>query len=245
MTPLTSAIIADFATWYVVFLFSLTAHEGAHALLAHFGGDDTAYHGGQVTLNPLPHMKREPFGTVLVPLLTFFTAGWMMGWASTPFDPEWGRRHPRRQALMSLAGPAANFAIALVALVLLRVLLANGILQAPLQVDLGRGLAHIVEPAGHDSSGAVAFVGMFLSIALSLNVLLGLFNLLPLPPLDGSGVVEGLFPDTAGRLLQFLRTSPMVSILSLLAAWKVFGLIAGPALGGLLHLVHPAVYQSL
>lgn len=239
-----TALVADFAVWFVVFLFSLTAHEAAHALAAYLGGDDTAYLGGQVTLNPIPHMSREPFGTVLVPLLTFFTAGWMMGWASTPYDPEWGQRHPRRQALMSAAGPLANFLVALVALIGLRLLLAQGVLQAPVQVDLARGLGHIVEPAG-GGTGLVAFVGMALSVALNLNVLLGLFNLLPLPPLDGAGVVEGLFPESAGRALSFLRGSPMIGLLSLLAAWKIFAWIAGPALGGVLHLVHPSVYQSL
>ena len=245
MTDLVPAHVADLAIWYVVFLFSLTAHEGAHALIAHLGGDDTAYRGGQVTLNPLPHMAREPFGTLIVPLLTFVTAGWMMGWASTPFDPSWGRRFPRRQALMSLAGPAANFTVALVAFVLLRILLAQGVLQPPLQVDIIGGLGHIVEPASGNGSGPVAFLGMFLSVALNLNVLLGLFNLLPIPPLDGAGILEGLFPESAGRLLNLLRSSPMISILSLLAAWKIFGWIARPALGGLLHLVHPSVYQSL
>ena len=244
MNDVTPALVADLAIWYVVFLFSLTAHEAAHALAAYLGGDDTAYRGGQVTLNPLPHMAREPFGTILVPLLTFVTAGWMMGWASTPYDPDWGRHFPRRQALMSLAGPAANFTVALLAFAALRIMLAQGLFQAPSQIDIVGGLAHMVEPTNGDSSGLIAFAGVFLSVALNLNVLLGLFNLLPLPPLDGAGVVEGLFPDTAGRLFGALRGSPMISILSLLVAWKIFGSLARPALTGLLHLVHPAVYQT-
>ncbi len=94
----------EFIVWFVVFLFTLTVHEACHGLVAWLGGDSTAYHGGQVTLNPWPHVRREPVGTLVVPLLTFFTSGWMMGWASTPFDPEWGRRHPKRLAAMSLIG---------------------------------------------------------------------------------------------------------------------------------------------
>ncbi|MFQ5670533.1 MAG: site-2 protease family protein [Acidobacteriota bacterium] len=233
-----SFLAGEFAIWYVVFLFSLTAHEGAHALAAHLGGDDTAYRSGQVTLNPIPHLKREPFGTLLVPLLSFLAAGWMMGWASTPFDPRWGRRHPGRQALMSLAGPAANFLIALVAFTALRLLLAGGLFEAPEKVNF----SHLVSPAaGTPSSSLLVPLALLLSVALNLNVLLGLFNLLPLPPLDGAGVAEGLFPDRFGALLGLLRSNPMFSILSLLVAWKFFGLIASPAVRVVLRLVHPAV----
>src|SRR5437867_7010856 len=98
----------EFLVWFVVFLFTLTVHEACHGLVAWVGGDSTAYHGGQVTLNPWPHVRREPVGTLVVPLLTFFTSGFMMGWASTPFDPEWGRRHPKRLAAMSAAGPGGQ-----------------------------------------------------------------------------------------------------------------------------------------
>ena len=94
--------------WYLIFLFSLVAHEAAHAFTAWRLGDPTARKGGQVTLNPLPHIRREPIGTVAVPLVSYLIGGWMIGWASAPYDPEWARRNPRRAALMSFAGPAAN-----------------------------------------------------------------------------------------------------------------------------------------
>lgn len=83
--------------WYIVFLFSTTVHEAAHALVALKLGDDTAHRGGQVTLDPTPHVRREPFGMVVVPLLSYFLGGWMVGWASAPYDPEWARRYPRPQ----------------------------------------------------------------------------------------------------------------------------------------------------
>ena len=97
-----------FGLWYVAFLFSLTVHEASHALAALKLGDPTAYRGGQVTLNPLPHMRREPFGTIVVPALSYIFAGWMMGWASAPYDPVWADRHPRRAGWMALAGPASR-----------------------------------------------------------------------------------------------------------------------------------------
>ena len=103
---LSSGMIANLIVWYIVFVFSTTFHEFAHAFVAYKGGDLTAYEGGHVSLDPIPHIRRSPFGMVLVPLISFWQMGWMIGWASVPYDPEWGRRHPRRQALMSLAGPA-------------------------------------------------------------------------------------------------------------------------------------------
>ena len=102
--------LALFPVWYAAFLLSLTCHEAGHAWVARRGGDDTAYLSGQVSLNPWPHIRREPIGTILVPLVTYFTgtSRWMMGWASAPYDPRWEDRHPRRAAAMSAAGPAAN-----------------------------------------------------------------------------------------------------------------------------------------
>jgi len=101
-------LLAMLPVWYAVFLLSVTCHEAAHALAALRGGDRTAYLGGQVSLNPLPHVLREPIGTIVVPLLTFLQMGWMMGWASAPYDPLWEARHPRRAAFMAASGPLAN-----------------------------------------------------------------------------------------------------------------------------------------
>jgi Zn-dependent protease len=101
--------------WYVVFLLSTTCHEASHALAAKWGGDLTAFRGGQVTLNPLPHIRREPFGMVFFPIITYAVSHWMMGWASAPYDPVWCREHPKHAARMALAGPAANFTLAILA----------------------------------------------------------------------------------------------------------------------------------
>ena len=116
--------------FYVVFLFSTVCHEAAHALVAKWGGDLTAYAGGQVTLDPLPHLKREPFGLVVIPLLSRSTSGSMFGWGSAPFDPYWQIRYPRRAALMALAGPVANLILACVAAVLMHVGVATGVFAA-------------------------------------------------------------------------------------------------------------------
>ena len=119
------------AIWYIVFLFSTTCHEAAHALVAKLGGDTTAAEGGQVTLNPIPHIRRSPFGMVVVPILSFLVGGWMIGWASAPFNPAWQRQYPRRSAWMALAGPAANFSLMILAGIAIRIGLAAGYFRAP------------------------------------------------------------------------------------------------------------------
>ena len=229
--------LPDFVVWYAVFLFTLAFHESSHALVAHLGGDDTAYHGGQVTLNPWPHIRREPFGTVLVPILTFFMSGWMMGWASAPYDRYWGDRHPRRLAAMSAAGPAANLTLAAIAFVVLRVLLATGYFVAPERVSF----SHMVAPAAASAGPTAGAFSLLLSVALNLNVLLCLFNLIPLPPLDGAGVVQGLFPDSIGGLIATIAGNPMFSILGLLVAWRLFDQIFPRAFSIVLALLHPGV----
>ena len=107
LTP--DTLILGFA-WYLVFIFSTVLHESAHALVSFRLGDTTAYQGGQVSLNPLPHMQREPVGTIFVPILSFVMTGfsWMIGWASAPYDALWAYEYPKRSALMALAGPASR-----------------------------------------------------------------------------------------------------------------------------------------
>ena len=96
MPDFSPELLAYGFVWYVAFLFSTTCHEAAHALVAKLGGDETAALGGQVTLNPVPHIQREPWGMVVIPILSFIFTQGMIGWASAPFDPSWQRRHPRR-----------------------------------------------------------------------------------------------------------------------------------------------------
>ncbi len=199
---------------YVVFLLSTTCHEASHSLVAKWGGDTTALEGGQVSLNPLPHIKREPFGMVVMPLLGIAFGGGLIGWASAPYNPQWAQQHPKRAAWMSLAGPAANFSLALIAGLLMRIGLAAGVF-----VPLYPSPAHIVGAVVQ--AGAADGAATVLSIFFSLNMLLGCFNLIPFPPLDGYGVL-GLFTTQSGALrLQELRVKMgAFSIIGLLIAWQ-------------------------
>src|SRR3954447_22777115 len=89
--PMTPAELVFGFIQYVVFLLSTTCHEAAHSLVAKLGGDTTAFEGGQVSLNPIPHIRREPFGMVIMPLLGIFTRSGLIGWASAPYDPHWSQ----------------------------------------------------------------------------------------------------------------------------------------------------------
>jgi Zn-dependent protease len=207
--------------WYIVFLFSTTCHEGAHSLVARIGGDPTAFHGGQASLNPIPHIRRAPFGMVVVPILTYILPPhWMFGWASAPYDPAWERQYPRRAAWMALAGPAANFTLVILAAIGIRVGIALGYLQIPDSISF----THIVAAA---APGRAEFFATFLSVLFVLNVLLGTFNLLPVPPLDGhSGVTLLMSRTVALRFIEWSRSQGF-GMLGLVLAWVLYDRIFG------------------
>jgi Zn-dependent protease len=217
--------------WYVVFLLAITCHEGAHAWVAKLGGDPTAFHAGQVTLNPVPHIVREPVGTVVVPILSYALGGWMIGWASAPYDPYWAERHPRRAGWMALAGPAANLALVILAAAAIRVGLVLDYFIPPESVRLA-GAMHVTVSA---EPGVGAAVATLLSVMFVLNLLLFLFNLLPVPPLDGASAVTLLMSEETGR--RFRDFTQSWGLLGLLLAWLLFGWIFSPlfvlALNGL------------
>lgn len=227
--------IATGVIWFVAFLFSTTVHEAMHALVAWKGGDPTAYHGGQVSLSPIPHIKREPIGMLVVPLLTSLTRGFAMGWASAPYDPVWAERHPKRAALMAAAGPAGNFIIAAIAFVLIKLGLLAGIFMAPSSANLSR----IVVSA---TAGDADFTATMLSVLLMLNVLLGTLNMLPLPPLDGGSVFSIFLPEELGRRLRDLQRNGSFSMIGLLVAWQIFPSLTGPIFTAVLSLVHPGAH---
>lgn len=215
MPSLDPQFLAFGLIWYLAFLVSITAHEAAHAWAGWKLGDVTAYRGGQVTLNPWPHVRREPFGTVVVPILSYLFAGWVMGWASAPYDPHWAARYPKRAAWMAAAGPAANFVLALLAVLLMRL----GIALGWFSLDV-TGLASVVaSSAGGTGETAAAL----LSILFSLNLLLGVFNLVPFPPLDGHAVLPLVLPDRlADAWLDWMR-QPIFSLVGLVVAWRLIG----------------------
>ncbi|MBI1902101.1 MAG: site-2 protease family protein [Planctomycetia bacterium] len=203
--------------WYIAFVASTTLHEAAHALAARWLGDPTAYYAGQVTLNPVAHAAREPLGMIIVPLVSYVASGsggWMIGWASAPYDPFWARRYPQRAALMALAGPLTNLALVLLAALLIRLGLWTGafeIARVPVPPDV------VVWNDGQRNP-----LSALVSILFVLNLVLFAFNLLPFPPLDGSSIIQ-LFMrrSTAVRWQDFVH-QPIVGLVGIVAAWMVF-----------------------
>ena len=221
--------------YYVVFLFSTTLHEAAHAWAAMRGGDLTAYHGGQVSLDPTPHIRREPFGMVILPIASVLLSGWPFGFASAPYDPRWAMRHPKRAGWMALAGPASNLLLVLLSLVAIRIGDLLGVFSAPESVTFG----HVVESTRGGLWSGIAFL---LSVFFSLNLLLGAFNLLPVPPLDGSGAVPLLLSPTAtAKYQEFIWTQRGLSFIGIVIAWKVFDTVFHPIWLFAVNLVHAGV----
>jgi Zn-dependent protease len=218
--------------WYAALIFSLTFHEAAHALAAKRGGDPTAYLGGQVSLDPRPHIRREQLGTVVVPILSYAMAGWMIGWASTPYDRRWAERYPRRAAWMSLAGPGANFALVLAAAAVIRVGIFADLFYAPEEL-------HFAQVVAARGDGIWTALSTLVSVVFTLNLLLLVFNLIPVPPLDGSGAVTLLLGEGAARRFQALLRRPQFAWIGLLAAWLLIGELFGPIHLAAVNLLYP------
>jgi len=189
-------ILFEIAVWLVPLVIAIVFHKVAHGLVAKRLGDPTAEQAGRLTFNPIKHV--DPFGTVILPLILAVThAGAIFGWAK-PVPVNYSRlTHPRRDMiLVALAGPGMNFLLALVGAIV-----------------LAATLAFTTNPKGV----ATALIAANALNFVLINIFLGVFNLLPVPPFDGGHVVEGLLPRSlAGGFRQIGRFSLLVFIVLLL-----------------------------
>jgi Zn-dependent protease len=222
--------------WFVVFVVSTTFHEASHGFAALKLGDRTAYDAGLVTLDPIPHIQRSVFGMLLVPILSYALSlphGWMIGWASTPYDPYWAHSNRRRTALMALAGPGANLVLVIVAAILIRAGMLLGAFAQPDRITWTQ-----TTMAATPGATAPAIV---VSILFSLNLILLVFNLLPVPPLDGSEVVSLFLSDSAAERYRQLMAQPYVGLIGLIVAWNLMDFILRPIYTLALNLLYPGV----
>jgi len=224
--------IAEGVIWYVAFLFSTTFHEAAHAWFAKLGGDLTAYHGGQVSLNPTAHIKREPIGMVLLPILSLFLIGWPFGYASAPYDPVWAQRNHQKAALMSLAGPVSNLFLMLVAGFLIRLGYGMHYFEAPMEIQYSEVAS---------GAGTAANLALVVSIFFSLNLILCIFNLMPLPPLDGSGVIPLFLNQRLAQRYRDIIHNQAFAMMGLLFAWKLFPKIFSPVFLFAVNVLYPGL----
>jgi Zn-dependent protease len=218
--------------WFVVWIVALTCHEAGHAFAAWKLGDPTAYHGGQVTLDPIPHIRREPFGTIILPIISYAVFGWMIGWASAPYDPFWAQQHRRKAAWMALAGPIANLILVVAAGLAIRGGMALGIFDAPERVNFEQ----VTEAL---SGGWTNGLATLLSIWFSLNLILFVFNLMPLPPLDGSQVLVLFLDESSAERYSRIIHQPTFRIIGLIVAWNVVSLVLSPVWLRAVNLLYP------
>lgn len=212
--------IADFLSklviYMVVWLFAVSAHEAAHAWMSLKFGDDTAERLGRVTLNPLPHI--DPLGTFILPIVAFIAsyspnaAGFpLLMWGKpTPVNPLKWRNKNLANFMVSIAGIGTNLIIAITVSVILKLLFAF----------------NMIDPVTA-RSGIMAPIYTLLLSTIFLNVGLAVFNLLPLPPLDGGKAIQSVLPSTYDAVFEFLETYGIL-ILFLLMWMGVIGMIVGP-----------------
>ena len=200
---------------FLVLVFSLTVHESAHAWAADRLGDPTARMLGRVSLNPAVHV--DPVGTLLFPLVGLFTGAPIIGWAKPVPVATWRFEHPRRDYLMvAAAGPVSNLSLAFVAAMALRLLPAGVSMLGVAPVDA----------ASAAESRVLVPIARFVWSALEINLLLAIFNLLPIPPLDGSSVLAGLLPERFAAVLDRLRPYGFVLLYALMFSGG-FNLVVG------------------
>lgn len=208
---------------FLPFILAMTVHELAHAWAARRCGDNTAYAYGRVTLNPLSHI--DPMGLICY-VATSLTGGLVFGWAKpVPINPGQFRHLNRDMALVSAAGPVSNFFLAVISAILLR-----------LTIEL-------TPEEGYFTTSLAPFVVNMLYTSVLLNFSLGWFNLMPIPPLDGSKIVWSVLPARLG--FQYMRLESMGMVLVfLLAMTGVFRFVLLPLVSQSTRFVLTAVGLS-
>ena len=213
-------ILYTASTWVLPVLLAITLHEAAHGFVAHRLGDDTAYRLGRVTLNPLKHI--DPFGTILLPaILLLLRSPFLFGYAKPVPVNFHALNHPRRDmVLVAAAGPATN-------------------------VLLGAVAALSFHLVAYVPAGAALWVAQNLKNALIINVVLAVFNMLPLPPLDGGRIVTGLLPNFLSEPFARLEPYGLLILVALLFFLPMLGQQMGVDLNVISHLIGTPIESLL
>ena len=207
-------IVHQVALWSLPILAAVIFHEVAHGVMALRLGDDTALRMGRLTLNPLPHI--DPIGTILMPGLLLLAGAPMFGYARpVPIDYRQLRNPRRDMVLVALAGPGTNIILAIVSALVFRFL--NGRLEA---VDPDTASALVL--------GVVLPLAQMAYYSVLINVFLAVFNMLPLPPLDGGRVLTGILPYAQARLVAAIEPFGFVILAVLLMTRTIGPLVQTP-----------------
>ncbi len=217
MQSIDSAAITQFILFMVALIFSLSVHESAHAFASNYFGDDLARLQGRISLNPAVHV--DPVGTLLFPAIAFFTGMPLIGWAKpTPVNPLRWRNKRVANFWVSIAGVLCNAIIAIVAGITMRGLYEGGLVS--LRLSRYYGLSAEATGGSLIAEGGAKLLTTF----FTLNVALAIFNLLPIPPLDGSKVLSSILPPSFEPALEALERFGYV-ILIIAVFTGVFGMI--------------------
>jgi Zn-dependent protease len=198
--------------WFVIFLLSLTVHECAHAFAAEKSGDPTGRYLGRITLNPIPHI--DILGTVIFPLLAFTSGAMMFGWAKpVPFNPMNLRDRRWGEILIALAGPGSNILLVIIFMIISKIVVPDSWIMINALWDWNS----IDDP-----------LLMVLAIGINLNIVLAVFNLIPIPPLDGHHVLRNLLPDSLAEAYAQIPDMVGFAILMLLIFIGVTSMLVHP-----------------
>lgn len=209
----------------VVLILAFSVHECAHAWAAWRLGDPTAKMLGRLTLNPIRHL--DPFGSVIFPLIGLYYGGMLFGWAKpTPVTARNFKNYKRDDIMVALAGPASNLISATVALILL-VVLKHAIAGGDVAVQTAMLLARRVPGVSTENLPQLFPIALFLYYVILLNLLLFVFNLIPVPPLDGSHILRHFLPYNALRIYDQIGMFGMIFIM-LIGGGLIFRIFLNP-----------------
>ena len=213
----------------IVFLFAISFHESAHAWMANRCGDPTARMLGRISLNPIKHI--DPLGTILLPLVAMFTHIPVLGWAKpTPVDPRNFRRPVLDDILTSVVGPISNFIVASGAVLILAAIsftsqIGHGIVQNMPWAYLTNNL----DVLAAQTNSVLMPISLLAYELMVINIVLGVFNLIPVPPLDGSHVLRHLLPEPVRRVYDTMGWFALLALVYF--GGNFLGLLIFPVLG--------------
>lgn len=229
--------IGDIILGMVAFLFSLTFHEFAHAWTTERFGDDTGRYQGRISLDPRAHL--DLWGSIIFPLIGFVTGGFMFGWAKpVEVNPNRWKNKVLANIAVSGAGPLSNLIIAVVSVVILKLMAVGGLISV--------GEAKVLFSTGNWVGNPDLLLGLIepilrlLRMLIIINILLAVFNMLPIPPLDGSHILSSILSVTNPKLMEAYESLRPYGFIILLIAGitGLLGLVSSPMMLGLFRALY-------